>query len=274
MIRDQIVIGVLDNKVRMHLLKETDLTLEKASESAKAQIKTFSSEGEAVEVDAVQRERLRELTMAKKREPKCQPEQERRDCERCGLRHAPKQCPAYRKDCRKNHFAKCCFTKKKAQLVEKQSNTEDNEEMVFFVGAIEEAQMASKDEWIAHLDVNDTDIPLKLVTGVQVNILPITDFKRLKNKPKVRDKKITLRTYDDTPTPTKGVCRVSLSRNDRKVNALFVLVEGNRQAILGLKTCEQLGLIKRIHVIDADKMTENKQAEKTVATANRATHAD
>ncbi len=74
MIPDQIVIGVLDNKVRMHLLKETDLTLEKAikicqaSERVKTQIKTFSSKGEAVEVDAVQRGRLR--TSAKKREPK------------------------------------------------------------------------------------------------------------------------------------------------------------------------------------------------------------
>lgn len=282
MIRDQIVIGVLDNKVRMHLLKETDLTLEKAiricqaSESAKAQIKTFSNEGEAVEVDAVQRGRPG--TSAGKREPRKQPQPERGNCERCGLRHAPRQCPAFGKDCRKcgrkNHFAKCCSTKKKVQLVEKQSDTEDDEEMAFFVGAIEEEQTASKDEWIAHLDVNGTDIPLKLDTGAQVNILPITDFKRLKKKPKVRDKKINLRTYDDTPIPTKGVCRVTLTRNDQKVNALFVLVDGNRQAILGLKTCEQLGLIKRINVIDADKMTENKQTKKTVTTETRATHTD
>ncbi len=170
--------------------------------------------------------------------------------------------PALGKDCweygGKNHFAKCCFSKKKVQLVEKQRDTEDDEEKAFCVDAIEEAQTASKDEWIAHLDVNGTDIPLKLDTGAQVNILPITDFKRLKNKPKVRDKKINLRTYDDTHIPTKGMCRVSLTRKDRKVNALFVLVEGNRQAILGLKTCEQLGLKKRINVINADKVTEHK----------------
>lgn len=60
LIRDYIVIRVQDNKVRMHLLKETDLTLEKAikichaSESANAQIKTFSKENETVEVDTVQ----------------------------------------------------------------------------------------------------------------------------------------------------------------------------------------------------------------------------
>ena len=46
-----------------------------------------------------------------------------------------------------------------------------------------------------------------------------------------------------------------MTTKGQKVNALFVLVEGNRQAILGLKACEQLGLIKRINVIDADKVT-------------------
>ena len=92
MIRDQIVIGVLDNKVRMHLLKETDLTLEKAikicqaSESAKAQIKTFSSEGEAVEVDAVQRGRPR--TSARKGEPRQKHQHEEGNCRRCGTKHA------------------------------------------------------------------------------------------------------------------------------------------------------------------------------------------
>lgn len=70
------------------------------------------------------------------------------------------------------------------------------------------------------------------------------------------------------------MCRVSLNRKGQKVNALFVLVEGNRQAILVLKTCEQLGLIKRINITDADKVTEHKQTKKTVATATRATHAD
>ncbi|CAL9691156.1 unnamed protein product [Knipowitschia caucasica] len=50
MIRDQIVIGVQDKRVRMLLLKETDLTVEKAvricqaSESTKLQLKTFDND--------------------------------------------------------------------------------------------------------------------------------------------------------------------------------------------------------------------------------------
>ncbi|KAF7646309.1 hypothetical protein LDENG_00190110 [Lucifuga dentata] len=61
MIRDQIVIGVLDKRVRMHLLKEADLTLKKAmeicqaAESTREQIKTFANNSENTRVDAVQR---------------------------------------------------------------------------------------------------------------------------------------------------------------------------------------------------------------------------
>lgn len=151
------------------------------------------------------------------------------------MKHTPKQCPAFGKECRKcgrnNHFAKFCFSEKRVQLVEKESDSDKEDDTPFFVDAIEGEQSVSSDEWIACLNVNGTDIPLKLDTGAQVNILLMKDFKRLINKPKVRDKKVNLRTYDDKPIPTKGMCRVTLSSKGQKVNALFVLVEGDRQAI-------------------------------------------
>lgn len=75
--------------------------------------------------------------------------------------------------------------------------------------------------------------------------------------------RINLRTYDNKPIPHKGVCRVNLLGNGKKVNALFVLVEGNRQAILRLKACLRLGLIKRVHGIDKEKVTRNGQKEAT-----------
>ena len=139
---------------------------------------------------------------------------------------------AFGKDCRKcggnNHFAKCCFSKTKVQLVEKMSDSEDKG-TGFYVEQIDDVESASEDEWIAHLAVNGTDVLLKLDTGAQENILPKKDFYRLNKKHKVCDKKINLRIYDDKPIPTQVVCRVILSNNEQKVNALFVLVEGNRK---------------------------------------------
>lgn len=170
MIRDQIVIGVQDKTVRMQLLKETDLTLERAikvcqaSKCAMAQLKTFSDEKETAEVDAVRSASER----AKSEKKKQKPSQESKGCGKVGNKHAPRKFPAFGKDCRnwggKNHFAMCCYSKKTVQLLEKRSDTEDVEAPVF-VDLIEEGQTASADEWIAHMDVNGTDVSLKLDTG-------------------------------------------------------------------------------------------------------------
>jgi len=89
----------------------------------------------------------------------------------------------------------------------------------------------------------------KTQTMTQVNILPMKDFQRLRKKPKVRDKKVNLKTYDNKTILTKGVCRVSLTGSGGKEDVLFMLVEGNNQAILGLKTCMPLGIIKRVYDI-------------------------
>lgn len=164
--------------------------------------------------------------------------------------------------------------KKRVQLVERERDSEEDDETPFFVDTVEGEKSVSVDEWTACLKVNGTDISLKLDTGAQVNILPMKDYNKLINKPEVRNKKINLRTYDDKPIPTKGMCRVTLCSKSQKVNALFVLVEGNRQAILGLKTCEQLGLIKRVQVIDTDKVTAYGQNENTEVTTSRTKHTD
>lgn len=67
------------------------------------------------------------------------------------------------------------------QLLEKRSDSEDEEAPVF-MDSIEDGQTASADEWIAHMDVNGTEVSLKLDTGAQVNILPMKDFQSLRKK--------------------------------------------------------------------------------------------
>lgn len=118
---------------------------------------------------------------------------------------------------------------------EKLSDSED-EGTPFYVGTIEDGESTSAYEWIVYLDVNGTEVPLKLATSAQVKILPMKDFYRQtftdNNRRKVRDKKLNLRTYDDKPIPTYGVCRVILSNNGQKVKALFVL-EGKQTSHTG-----------------------------------------
>lgn len=146
MIRDQIVFGIDDKKVRERLLRETELTFEgavkicHASEIALLHSRTFTDKGstgaDCPVVGAVTHKMKRQ---SQKAVPKtctdsfC--------CKRCGSRHLPKQCPAYGKQCAKckgmNHFAKQCFSKNKTKqstFVHVVDDTELSD--TFFVGMI------------------------------------------------------------------------------------------------------------------------------------------
>lgn len=43
---------------------------------------------------------------------------------------------------------------------------------------------------------------------------------------------------------------------------MCVLVEGNRQSILGLKACENFGLIQRVNVVNSKAVTQSDTVEK------------
>lgn len=123
MIRDQIVFGIGDAKLRQRLLRETELTLQEAikicqaSELAQLHVKTFgempksmSSNTDAA-IGAISFKEKRHTYRAAKQKDGIY------SCRRCGTDHQPKQCPAFEKQCAKcngkNHFAKQCFTKGK-----------------------------------------------------------------------------------------------------------------------------------------------------------------
>lgn len=87
------------------------------------------------------------------KEKHCKPRRkESKDCNRSGTNHAPQKCPAYGKDCHKcggkNHFARCCLTKKKVRVVAKDTSDSDEDDQFFMEGVVDE--VSTKDEWIAH----------------------------------------------------------------------------------------------------------------------------
>lgn len=118
MIRDQTVTGILD-KVRRKLLRETELTLDKAIHICQAcllslmHLKSFDSESEP----AAAMDILHECTKKTAKEKHCKLRQKySKYCNRYGTNHAPQKRLAHGKECHecggKNHFARCCLTKK------------------------------------------------------------------------------------------------------------------------------------------------------------------
>jgi len=92
LIRDRVVIGCVDHRVQERLLREPDLTLQKAlqicraAEATNEQIKTLRGESRTLQhtVDVLR----------SRGESKIQ-------CENCGMQHAKRSCPAFGKKCNK-----------------------------------------------------------------------------------------------------------------------------------------------------------------------------
>ena len=119
LIRDQIVVGINDSKLRERLLRETDLTLEKAiklcriTEQSQEQLKIFiSPTTQTGNIDAV-----------KKKEPPVDTTKSKNEnsprimkCKFCVASYNRGNCAAYGTTCHncngRNHYARCCFKSK------------------------------------------------------------------------------------------------------------------------------------------------------------------
>ena len=140
LIKDRIVYGIRNDSTRERLLREEDLTLEKAdkicrtAEMAKMQINELSSQPKPETVHVVTSTGTRGKKVTKhKTTSKSQQEHsktkhdysltpnpnnsnKKHECRRCGISHISGKCLAYGKDCLRcgcrNHFAKLCLSKR------------------------------------------------------------------------------------------------------------------------------------------------------------------
>ena len=146
LIRDVIIIGILDNRVRERLLREHDLTLEntikhcKVAEETKQHTKILHHlHSKKAAVRAVKKKPPQKDKQAKANDYL-------KNCKFCAGSHKRGHCPAFSKKCKSckktGHFAKCCPKQKSINHVQKghtssQSADNDEEEDDFFTGSIE-----------------------------------------------------------------------------------------------------------------------------------------
>ena len=131
LIRDRLVLEVKDSSAKARMLREPNLTLQKAidmcrnSEIANAQWKTMNSEQDMSAVNYTRRES--KFKGAKKSEGLVQRNERNKDSRKdlfkyCGgkLKKNEKQCPAFGKTCnncnKKHHFAKICKQRVKKEI--------------------------------------------------------------------------------------------------------------------------------------------------------------
>ncbi|RXN33946.1 Transposon Ty3-I Gag-Pol [Labeo rohita] len=207
---------------------------------------------------------MQKCRMSKVKQPK---EKELFNCKRCGRKHPPKQCPAYGKICAKckgqNHFAKQCFSKgRQSQKGHVDTVEETDLRDTFFVGMVEQADSSqerteqtevnsvAQDKWMTALEINGIIVSLKLDTGAKVNLISEQDVRAMKIKPRINQKTVQLKAYNGQSIPTKGTCRLKVKMKNKEHHLMFVVVPGGHDSVLGDKACEDLGLVKRVYIIN------------------------
>ena len=160
LIKDMIICGVTDNKLRERMLREADLDLNKAIKLGQA--------AEETKKHAQQLKVEREHTVYKiQKSPPWQQDRSNREtinnCKFCSYSHVRGKCPAYGKHCNNcnklNHFSKCCRSKRTAevdlvntQIGDPQENTQEPQN-AFVIEAISnnsnrdnQSNLATKDK--------------------------------------------------------------------------------------------------------------------------------
>ncbi|XP_033745588.1 uncharacterized protein K02A2.6-like [Pecten maximus] len=260
MVRDRIVIGVRNSKIREKLINiGNELTLNKALDIARthelshAQAKSMSGE------DA----RVHSITKAKstsnyksKRAPTVAKVKEN-TCTRCGYSYTGssrhENCPAFGKTCLKcqgkNHFAKLCKTKnfkikKKIVHALDQESSEDE----FYVGYLETEINSLQMEWIENITVEDKSLLFQLDTGAMCNVISLQTLTEINALHKLTSQSvIPLRSYSGHVIKPEGKATLKCKYKEHVKNLTFHVVNRDVKPILGAQSCKEMELVQRVN---------------------------
>lgn len=255
LIRDQIVIGTDSKTLRERLLREANLTLEKAenicrtAEICKAQTLQFN----APEVHNIRSKRSSKSDSRGHRQSKSKNVQSTKfsKCRNCGYTHEPKQCPAFGKTCYacnlKNHFGSVCRNKKQVNECSndklESSDSSDNEsDDPFALYAISSDKHVN--EIFSYVNIDEKSIKMKIDSGSSVNVLPKKMFDKVIGKTILLPNDNTLISYGGKKLPILGKCNLKIGVNGKSINAVFYIVDLKSKPLLGLSSSLELNLIK------------------------------
>ncbi|XP_064107989.1 uncharacterized protein K02A2.6-like [Macrobrachium nipponense] len=273
-LRDQVVFGCTEDKLRQKLFEVEDLTLEKtldlcvAFQASKRQMDVIKSTPRQTNdsVAKVREKPRREKTTGSRHDadhdgrprhennegrPKSSrpsiPTNKLRPCKFCGEKHEwrKEKCPAHGKKCTKcgkyNHYAVKCKSRKINYV-----SGNDND---FDVSSSDESECeyllkvsSKKDKLIeADFEVNGKIIKFQVDCGASVNVIPQYLIPNVNLKP--CDTTLEVWTLD-TVRP-KGKCRLVIRncKNRKKYNLEFLVVDCKYPPLLSKRTSEQMGLI-------------------------------
>ncbi|MCG8047630.1 MAG: RNase H-like domain-containing protein [Candidatus Thiodiazotropha endolucinida] len=275
MVRDRIVTGVKNSKIRAKLLNEgSKLTLAKTLDLARTHELSHSqcSAMEDKTVNALKKKQYKSEHDSKYNKHKTEAKQEKKTCGKCGYEHGKLQCPAYGKRCTKckrfNHFHKMCKTKlsfssklkkKHVHAVEDSSDSSDNE---LYAGMINDLPLHSvnplNDEWSVNSKINDKSINFQIDTGARCNVMSQDTFHSIGIKTPLKQTSTKLTSFSGHKLRPAGVVQLPCEIQGNDCNIDFYIVDSSVPSVLGGSTCREIGLIQRLYNIHANELPKQK----------------
>ncbi|CAB4033390.1 Hypothetical predicted protein, partial [Paramuricea clavata] len=257
LIKDMIICGISDNALRERMLREPNINLQKQSSLVKPPSKPNYMLSNL-------------LKTWKRKSTKYTGKSERRKGEtktEIG-RHQRGKCPAYGQKCnkcqRRNHFARCCKqTVHQVDDSQDRASFESSSESDFVIESLvateseaaSEVQQALKIDplnsdtsaghWSVTLNAGSQDIPFKIDTGAQVNVLPKKLYNKLNPRPRIKQTSTKLSAYNGSSIPVHGKCIVPIQYKGQKHHLLFIVVASQTTPILEYADCfGEIGTLK------------------------------
>ena len=235
MVRDKIVFGCNDPRVKERLLREDDLDLKRAreiclaAESSQKQMQLLK--GATSEVHTIKRST-------------------KRKCGYCGMEHAPRKCPAYGKSCKKcgrlNHFQSVCRSSRSEDkpVHEVQQSQDEQKVNEFFINTI-----LSQGEHCWHVPIEfgerglDTRV-CKIDSGAAINVMSSSIYEKLSEKPALHACNYRLKAYGNQPIRVRGKITLQIKIPNRpKTAEEFIITDtADDVIIIGLPTIESTNI--------------------------------
>ena len=253
MLRDRLVFGIRDSKVRERLLRESKLSLAKtdeicrASESMQSQMKIVGDLTEP-EANKVEQPNWRKSKKTPRRRPQQGQGRRGKECEKCGYQHQEnlESCPAIGQEClkcgKRNHFASRCKSKEV-----KATDLEDEEAGEMY--QIEVAAVKLDDSQLVTLKLESGNfIRFQPDTGAQCNVLPLQVYRKASKDEKlekVNRTQASLVAYGGSKIKVVGRVSIRVWRNERSCLLDCRLVDSEEiRPILGIKSCLAMNIIQ------------------------------
>ena len=148
------------------------------------------------------------------------------------------------------------FGAKKVFTLEVSESLSTGNESNLLIDPIRIEGLTKPSVWLSKMLTLQGNITLKLDTGVEANILPISTCNKFPLKPNLHPTNTKLTLYGGTSLSPFSVCTLDCNVKGSQHSVEFFALDVDSQPILGLKDCEQMGLINRIDLVGTGHLTK------------------